>query len=385
MNNKTFATLFFLIGSIAAAVQSRHRHGTCQQFDLPITASAENSIFNLTHIEDNITARSWAIEEDTWSTPKGAERITKNFTISGTYNIHVQLCQPYSNDNTDVIQIATHGGHYDSRYWDAELEPEEHSWVEASLRAGYPILTYDRLGAGQSDHPNAYKVVQAGLELEILRQLTVMLRNGTLQSAMGQGSESSTRVVHVGHSFGSFLTSAFIAIYPELSDAAIITGYVATEYLARVGYSPWAVQYAPTGEPPFDRGPGYVLCQKAGIQNIFFGGDPHTAFTKELLDYGDAIKQPVPVGELASGYKLAGLPGLNYTGPLHFMLPEFDFFVCAGDCKGVANTTTLQQSYPKASAIEFDIQPNTGHALPLHNNATAGFEVSFNFLKRNGF
>jgi len=63
-------------------------------------------------------------------------------------------------------------------------------------------------------------------------------------------------------------------------------------------------------------------------KNIFFAGDPDTAFTKELLDYGDEIKQPVPIGELASGYKLVGLPGLNYTGLLHFMLAEFDTFVC---------------------------------------------------------
>ncbi|KAI4150384.1 MAG: hypothetical protein L6R39_002277 [Caloplaca ligustica] len=385
MNRNIIAAALLFAGATVAGTLSTHRYGTCQQFDIPITASAQNSVFNLPKINDDITARSWAIKEDTRSTPRGAERITKNFTISGTYNIHAQLCQPHTRRASDILQIATHGGHYDSRYWDAELDPDKHSWVEAALKAGYPILTYDRLGAGKSDHPDAYDVVQAGLELDILRQLTVMARNGALQSATGPSHDSPSRIIHVGHSFGSFLTSAFIATYPDLSDAAIITGYVATQYLGAVGYSPWSVQYAATADPPFDRGPGYVLCQKSGIQNIFFAGDPHTAFTKEMLDYGDAIKQPVPVGELASGYKLVGLPGLNYTGPIHFMLAEFDFFICGGDCKGVTNRTALQGIYPKASAVELDIQPNTGHAFPLHNNATAGFEVSFDFLRRNGF
>ena len=385
MRSRFLATVALLAGGTATATHSTHRYGTCQQLDIPITASAENSDFNLTYIDDNILARSWAIVEDTWSTPRGSERITKNFTISGTYNIHVQLCRPHNSNNADVIQIATHGGHYDSRYWDAKLNPDKHSWVEAAMKAGYPILTYDRLGAGDSDHPDAYHVVQAGLELELLRQLTMMTHNGSLHSAMGQSLDHPLRIAHVGHSFGSFLTSAFIATYPELSDAAIITGFVLTEYLGSVGYSPWSAQYAPLGDIPFDRTPGYITAQKSGIQNVFFAGDPHTAFIRELLDYGDAIKQPIPVGELASGYKLLGLPGDNYTGPIHFMLAEFDFFICAGDCKGVTNATALAQTYPKAAAIEVDIQPNTGHAFPLHNNATAGFEVSFDFLKRNGF
>ena len=29
-------------------------HGTCQQFDVPISTSSENSIFNLTYIDDDI-------------------------------------------------------------------------------------------------------------------------------------------------------------------------------------------------------------------------------------------------------------------------------------------------------------------------------------------
>lgn len=380
-----FASGIAAFASPASRPHEKRHNGYCQQFDVPVSASAENSVFDLTHIDSDIKARSWAIVEDTRTTPLGAARIVENITVSGVYNIHVQLCLPSSSSKHDKIQIATHGGHYDSRYWDAELEPEKHSWVEAALREGYPILTYDRLGAGKSDHPDAYRIVQATLELEILRELTLMTRNGTFHKAMGFEVDSALKTIHVGHSFGSFLTSAFIATYPELSDATILTGYVATELLGSVGYSPWSVQYARSVTPSFDRMPGYVLAQKSGIQNIFFAGELHTAFSQEQLDYGDEIKQPVPVGELASGYKLVGLPALNYTGPIHFMLAEYDFFICGGDCRGVANRTQLELSYPKVAALDVDIQPNTGHALPLHNNASAGFQVSFDFLKRNGF
>lgn len=259
MNNLLLGTVLLLTGTatvIARPTQNTHRYGTCQQLDVPITASAEGAIFDLTHIDDNISARSWAIVEDTRTTLRGADRIIKNITISGTYNIHVQLCQPHSSNNAGAIQIATHGGHYDSRYWDSKYQPEQHSYVEAALKAGYPILTYDRLGAGQSDLPDAYSGVQAGLELEILKELTLMARDGSIQSEPMASTSDSPRIIHVGHSFGSFLTSAFIATYPELSDAAIITGYVATEYLALAGYTPWAAQYAKTAQRSFDRTPG---------------------------------------------------------------------------------------------------------------------------------
>jgi hypothetical protein len=68
----------------------------------------------------------------------------------------------YSSQNT--LQIATLGLHYNSRYWDPELDRGKQCYVEASLKAGYAILTYDRLGAGQSDIPDAYAEVQAPLE-----------------------------------------------------------------------------------------------------------------------------------------------------------------------------------------------------------------------------
>ncbi|KAI7329885.1 hypothetical protein KC367_g8582 [Hortaea werneckii] len=365
--------------------RERRTHGICQQFDVSVSASSENSIFNLTYIDDDISARSWAIIEDTRSTLQGPEHIVEKFNMSGVFNIHAQLCLPFkpTERTANFVQIASHGAHYDSRYWDVQLDPEERSWVNAALREGYGILTYDRLGAGQSDHPDAYRVVQAELELDILRSLTQMTRNGTFHRAMGAKADAPLRTVHVGHSFGSFLTSAFIARYPELSDAAIITGYIATEFLGSVGTACWSAQYAANARPAFEGGPGYVLNQKSGIQNLFFAGDPHTAFTEELLDYGDRTKQPVPVGELASSYKLVGLPAPEYTGPIHFMLAEFDFFICGGDCKGLTNRTQMSLVYPKSSAIEVDIQPNTGHAFPLHNNASAGFQVSFDFLKRN--
>lgn len=372
-----------IIGKLSRAAPietSSHIYGNCQQFNLPITASVPSAVYDLPEVTDDTSATAWAIGVDRWSSPSGAELIVKNTTTSGAFDIHAQLCVPKSatGDSSNVLQIATHGVFYDSRYWNSALDPEHHSYVEASLKAGYSILTYDRLSVGQSDHPNAYIVAQAPLELEILRQITLKARNGTLPGLTKQSSPG--KIVHVGHSFGSFMTSAFIATYPDLSDGAIITGYIINKYFGSIGYTSWDVEYAATAQPPYDRPSGYVVPQKQGIQDVFFAGD----FTQEQLDYGDSIKQPLPIGEVTSSYQLVGVPGPEFKGPVQYFLPELDFFICGGNCTGTYSMEQLHETYPKAATIEVYIQPNTGHALPLHNNATAGFEVMFDFLERNG-
>lgn len=386
--------LFLHRQTSALAIDASNRpYGTCKQMDIPVFATANTAIYDIPRVDNDIEATAWAIFDATRTTPHDVRNIIKNTTTSATFNIHAQLCVPRSSEKSDILQIATHGVHYDSRYWDSEYQPESHSYVNAVLKAGYSILTYDRLGVGQSDIPDAYTVVQAPLEQEILRQLTLMARNGTLYKFAEKTKPADPafkalpkprKIVHVGHSFGSFLTSAFIANYGPLSDGAIITGYLLTQNLASAGSTSFNVEYAATSNPLYNRPSGYVVCQKSGIQNIFFAGDLKTAYTPELLDYGNDIKQPVPIGEFASAFWLLGLTGPSFKGPVQYMLPEFDFYVCRGDCKGLANVTALNETYPKATAIEVAIQPNTGHALPLHNNATAGFQVTFDFLNRHG-
>ena len=385
--------LLFHIISASPLRSPQRPDGHCKQFNIPVFATAPSAIYDIPHVDNDIEATAWAIYDATRTTPHNVTNIITNTTTTGTFNIHAQLCIPKSSNKKDILQIATHGLHYDSRYWDSEYLPANHSYVDATIKAGYSILTYDRLGTGQSDHPDAYNVVQAPLELEILRQLTLMARNGTLYSlaekvapddAAFSTMTNPRKVVHIGHSFGSVLTSAFIANYGNLTDGAIITGYLFGQYLASTGSTTWSVEYAATSSPPYDRPSGYVVCKKDGIQNIFFGGDLKTAFTPELLDYGNAIKQPAPIGELASAFWILGLHGPSFRAPVQYLLPEFDFYVCRGNCNGLANKTMLMETYPNATEIEITIQPNTGHALPLHNNATAGFQLTYDFLARHG-
>lgn len=390
-----YITTALLVGSISTAAVKRNPtpQGNCRQFTIPVTASAPGAVYNLPEVNDDLSTTAWAISADCWSSD--IRDVVENITISGTYNIHAQLCFPTGPNTKDVMQIATHGGHYDKRYWDSEYKPDEHSWVYNALAQGYSILTYDRLGTGKSDIPDAYRGVQTGIELDILRQLTRMAREGTLlSSAKTDWPEAPTsppaKIVHVGHSFGSVLSTAFLATYPSETSGGIITGFALNPNFGITGMSSWYANYAvstpmPSGDATWDRPSGYVVSQRPGIQVVFFGGDPSTAFTPELLNYGDSIKQPLPIGELASGAQVLGRVGTEFKGPVQYVLAENDMFVCKGDCKGATNETVLRNTlWPHASEVEVVVQPNTGHAFPLHKNATAGFELSWEFLRRNG-
>jgi hypothetical protein len=71
-----------------------------------------------------------------------------------------------------------------------------------------------------STRVSGYSESQAQTQLLILQQLTTLARSGKYIGTLGTPS----KVVHAGHSFGSFLSNSLIATTPALSDAAILTG-----------------------------------------------------------------------------------------------------------------------------------------------------------------
>ena len=113
-----------------------------------------------------------------------------------------------------------------SRYWDLSYDNFNYSYVDVATAAGYCTLNYDRLGLGNSSHftdsQSTLDELQASLEVSALAALTMMLRNGTLP---GTNGTSFSKVVHVGHSFGSAQTYALVDMYPTISDGIVLTGF----------------------------------------------------------------------------------------------------------------------------------------------------------------
>jgi len=143
----------------------------------------------------------------------GGQRIIKDI-----YTIYGKLCFPSSASiprTIQTVQFLTHGDTLDSTYWD--IAPG-YSYIDAAVAAGYATFSYDRIGVGQSQHPDPLQVVQGPLQVEIAHALVTMIRNSQI------GPYSFKRVVGVGHSAGSTVTQGVTTKYPQDFDAVILTG-----------------------------------------------------------------------------------------------------------------------------------------------------------------
>ncbi|RYP12483.1 hypothetical protein DL765_007282 [Monosporascus sp. GIB2] len=384
--------LLFTARAVAVAASKQ-----CVQLEVPVPVVATNNHYTMPRVDNNIDAVQWALNFSVWTAPDPTERNTGPLPINRTFNISAQLCVPSTEaDKADILQIAVQGNGWDKRYWDVQVKPEEHSYVDAAISKGYSILMFDRIGTGQSEIPDAYDDVQAATEVEILTQLTAMARNGTLLSSANRVVPTTddvpvpelnpTHIVHVGHSFGSVLITGLLIQHGDLSDAALLTGFLPNStHLGDVPVATFEHDFAPDHDPArFGQFPsGYiVLTSENTLQKVYFTKD---GLEPELLTYTEKIKQPEAVALYASSGQAFTHPGPVYRGPVQLIAGEFDYVNCNGDCKGTYTEESIKRStFPKASNLTVYLQPNTAHALTVAKNASAVFEIMFDFLEAHG-
>jgi pimeloyl-ACP methyl ester carboxylesterase len=211
-----------------------------------------------------------------------------------------------------------------------ELNPEEYSYVDAAIGKGYSILTYDRLGTGNSQKPDAYDVVQIPTEVEILAGLTKLARSGKLVSSSKLVSTTNTitktpiprdfratKVVQIGHSFGSYLVALALGQYGSaLSDGAVLTGLLPTNLTTMLDVLHYDHEFARQHNPArFGAYPSgyFVLNTPSCLQKLFLRKG---AFEPRMLDYVDSIKSPEAVGEYASEVTSPLVPATEFRGPI---------------------------------------------------------------------
>lgn len=372
----------------------------CINLRIPVTATNNpaiglNKVFDIVHPDDNTNATASAVDLQTINAPTLPERVVQNITVSGTYSIAAHLCIPKNGSKKDHLQIASHGAIYDSRYWDLREDPSQYSWVHNMMEAGYSVLTYDRIGTGESDHPDAYTVVQTPLQSVILMEITKIAKAGELLKYVVAGVSNTDatfkKFIHVGHSQGSYITLGFLAGYGEMSDGAVLSGVLPTMLRTGPPFTSLDVQYAAEANPTLfgNFGSGYVVPTIGGVQTGFLsirrnytvglGG-----FTPALKEYGDSIKQPMAITEIISSAVMGVLPAPSFSGPMQFVLGEFDNLNCDGDCRGAEQPALLKELFPNATSTDVYLQPGTGHGLPFHRGANIGFQKTINWLGQNG-
>ncbi|KAI5840773.1 Alpha/Beta hydrolase protein [Morchella snyderi] len=346
----------------------------CTDIDVPLQVTTENALFQFPTLKTNEQAAdlqfNFALRDQEAVQPSGYE------TVSGNYTINARFCTPDTPvANSKTIQVLTHGVGFDKNYWDPEVSRSNYSYVDTALEAGYSVFFYDRLGNGKSSKPNPNTRVQSFVELEILTQLTTLIREGSI--GIGYTPE---KVIHVGHSYGSVLSNRLAVDTPELSDGLILTGYGHNSTWLQGSLVPWGFQIARLQDPVrFANFESEYLTWATKWSNQFFFLK-YPFFSTEALDYAEEGKGPVGLGTLwtiNSGDFVAS----RFEGPVLIITGQYDLPFCGGNCTGVLQSS--EAYFPNSTALNIVIHPDAGHGINLHFSAKDAYKTILDFLEEN--
>lgn len=271
------------------------------------------------------------------------------------------------------------------RYWASSFEPENYSFAQYALDAGYSLFYYDRLGVGLSSRISGYEV-EANPQVELLASLLKSLRKGAYTLDV-----KPSKLVLVGHSFGSAVSNLVLGRYPELAEAAVLTGFSFANmsdpaaYTSGLGLSVFAsriVSSLPEAAKPqfastFDDG-WLSFADKYAFTESFLGAEDYDVAAAE---YSFTIAQPYSGVDFLSVFAQPSVAD-KFTGKLLFAPAERDLFFCAGDCKDTYARGLQEVAFPKLkrSDITYYFQGGSGHGQNFATNAKDMYAAVVTFV-----
>lgn len=195
-------------------------HARCLAGTVPISIDFESYQWEIEIPTNQLETTDFVVMAMTTDANGLASLINGKKQLKKTYDIFIKYCVPAKEKKvtTNIIQILTHGTTLDHTYWD--FAPG-YSYVDVAAASGLATLSYDRLGVGLSDHPNPLLETQGQAQIEIYHGLVQLVRTGAL-------GHSFSKVIAVGHSYGSTLGDGTLSKYPNDFDALINTDYDGT-------------------------------------------------------------------------------------------------------------------------------------------------------------
>jgi pimeloyl-ACP methyl ester carboxylesterase len=140
---------------------------------------------------------------------------------TATYNVSAVHCAPprRSGRGKDTIQLLAHGATFNKLMWDWPWQPEKYSWVRRMHAAGYPTLTFDEVGSGNSSLPHGLYETQTQVLVEQVHHLAKLLKAGEI------GGVRYKKVAYVGFSIGAIAGVSLASRVPDALDAILLHGY----------------------------------------------------------------------------------------------------------------------------------------------------------------
>ncbi|CAE6392562.1 unnamed protein product [Rhizoctonia solani] len=306
--------------------------GTCTSSRVPISVQVDTTAISMPKPSSQGDLTGFLAEY--WSTGSTvasqiasatADGTPKKKRVEDTYNIWAQTCYPKGKDNKMPLIIGIHGINFDHSYWEFGYS-KEYNFIEAANKAGYAVLTYDRLGVGQSDKPDGLNIVQASTEVEILHQF--------IQQARSSGKYS--KVLGIGHSFGSIQITGIAAKYPSDLDAVILTGFAPSMVTVPLAFTAWSQTLAKDQSDAAIRArwaslPGGSTAMK---DNSYMGtGSPSSdrfaffargAYDEDAFKLAYNTKQTHTMGEFVTIGDPISNPATDYKGHVFVVTGEKD-------------------------------------------------------------
>jgi pimeloyl-ACP methyl ester carboxylesterase len=291
------------------------------------------------------------------------------------YTVIGELCSRGSIHHK-TLQIALHGATYSHLYWDFPFQPETYSYVRRATEAGYAVLSLDRIGIGQSDHPPA-DAVTIEANGYVVHQIVQALRGGNLV-VPSFGRVRADRVALVGHSLGSVISMQEAGTYGDV-DGVVLTGvsHNVTPVLGDILSSLY-----PANLDPHFAGrsiPDGYLTSLPGLRTIFYQAP---FFDPQVVAVDDQNKETVTTAELATAVPALALSASIHV-PVLVVVGDFDAAFCtAPSCSASGSLASEPSFYPADACAEAVAIPESGHDLNLHYTAPLTYSTILDWMDR---
>lgn len=247
----------------------------------------------------------------------------------------------------------------------------KYSWTKAMNRNGYATLAVDKLGNGESSHPDPVYDVQLPLQLETIHNLITQIKAGTA------GIPVPIKVIFVSHSSGSLIGATLAQEHPDDVDAVVLTGYPAGGANNPGGIPSY--KYLPAAISAPDRFPanlnyGYLVMNSEFNRTSAFYYIGHYDPEIPHLDY--LTEGSVPLGE---GFDFGALVQPAFKGKVLVVTGQKDPAICGftpvNEC--AYNTTRVvgvDAAFSSNTGFDYYMPP-TGHDLNWHYSAPQTYEI----------
>jgi pimeloyl-ACP methyl ester carboxylesterase len=271
----------------------------------------------------------------------------------------------------DTIQVLLPGLTYDRRYWTV---PGANNYAHHMACAGYAVLAFDRIGTGLSSRPPADQVT-VDSHVAVLHEMIGMLRAGEI------GGQAFSRVVTVGHSFGSGIAIVEAARHNDI-DALVVSGMLhatAPLYDKVIDFFHPAAEDPVLGPAAPPKWPEWYMTQRPGYRAKML--EYADNIDPRLSEYNELIKSTATIGEglsLPETYKPEHSLGIKV--PVLIAVGQHDALFSAEEVKFCTDAAAVQEFesafYSAEARLETHVIPSSGHSLNLHRNAVEWFEIA---------